>query len=277
MSEKIIKSKFHIPKMDCPSEEKMVKMSLEGQVGVKKLMFDFKDRDLYVLHTNDSEQLLNALNPLNYGARLESSVEYVPDFEELEENLDPSNESKVLKILLAVNGGMFLFEIILGLWAQSIGLIADSLDMLADATVYGVSLYAVGKSLQLKQKAARVSGYMQMFLALGVLFEISRRYVMGSDPEGLMMIAVATVALVANVSCLFVLFKYREGEVHMKASWIFSTNDVIANLGVISAGILVYFFKNPIFDLVIGAIVASVVFKGALSIFRMTKVQNSEN
>lgn len=271
----IYKTSFHIPKMDCPSEEKMVRMALEPHKEIMKLVFDFKGRNLQVIHTDDPQRILNALKPLNYGTELKVSEEFTPDLEEIEESLDPIKEAKVLKILLAINGGMFVFEIILGVMAQSMGLISDSLDMFADAAVYGMSLYAVGKSLQMKQNAARLSGYMQMFLALGVLTEVVRRFFYGSEPEGLLMMGVATLALIANVSCLFVLFKHREGEVHMKASWIFSTNDVIANLGVIIAGAIVHFFDNQMPDLIIGTVVAIIVFRGALSILNMSKVQKA--
>lgn len=269
MNDHIFRSQFHIPKMDCPSEEKLVRMVLEPLSGIRKLDFDFKGRNLNVIHDGEANQILTALKPLNYGAELRMTNEYKVDFEELEESLDPVKEARVLKILLAINGSMFVFEIILGLMAQSMGLIADSLDMFADAGVYGLSLYAVGKSFQMKQRAARMSGYMQLLLALGALIEVVRRFFYGSEPEGLMMIAVATVALIANVSCLFVLYKHREGEVHMKASWIFSTNDVIANLGVITAGILVSMFGSSIPDLIIGTIVSVIVCRGALSILKI--------
>jgi Co/Zn/Cd efflux system component len=270
---KTFKTKLSIPKMDCPSEEKMVRMALEPLTEIKKLNFDFKLRELEVIHNNDANEIVSALMPLNYGTQLKSTEEHEIDLEELEETLDPVKESNVLKILLAINGSMFVLEIILGLIAQSMGLIADSLDMLADAAVYGLSLYAVGKTIDLKKRAARLSGYLQIFLALGVLIEVARRFMFGSEPEGSMMIGVAFLALIANVGCLFVLFKHREGEVHMKASWIFSTNDVIANLGVILAGILVSIFKTPIPDFIIGIIVAVIVFRGALSILSMAKTK----
>ena len=154
--------------------------------------------------------------------------------------------------------------------AQSMGLISDSLDMLADAAVYGLSLYAVGKALSMKKKAARMSGYLQVALVIIALTEVIRRFIFGSEPEGLMMIGVSAIALIANISCLFVLFKHKGGGVHMKASWIFSTNDVIANMGVIAAGVFVYYTKSPYPDLVIGLIVAIIVMRGAISILKIS-------
>lgn len=109
--------------------------------------------------------------------------------------------------------------------------------MLADATVYGIGLYAVGRATSIKLRAASISGIFQIVLALGVMAEIVRRLIWGSEPEALFMIGVSIVALIANVVCLALISKHRDGEVHMRASWIFSKNDVIANSGVILAGV----------------------------------------
>ena len=110
-----------------------------------------------------------------------------------------SLEKKTLIILLSINAFMFVTELTLGWLAQSTGLIADSLDMLADATVYGLSLYAVGKGVVKQAKAARVSGYLQIILGLGVLFEVIRRMVFGSEPQSTLIIVVGAVALLANI------------------------------------------------------------------------------
>lgn len=255
--------------MDCPSEEKLIRMALDGNSSIKKLEFDLHTRTLTALHRSDPESILSALKPLNFGAELKETSSYDPDPEELEENLDPVSEANVLKALLAINGTMFAVEIVFGLLAESMGLVSDSLDMLADAAVYGMSLYSVGKAASMKRKAAKLSGYLQMGLAIGVLIETLRRFYFGSEPEGLFMIGIATLALAANVSCLLLLFKHKSGDVHMRASWIFSTNDVIANVGVILAGLAVFFFKSPYPDLVIGMIVGIVVLKGSFSILRL--------
>jgi Co/Zn/Cd efflux system component len=75
-------------------------------------------------------------------------------------------ERQTLRIVLGINAVMFLFEIVLGWLAQSTGLIADSLDMLADALVYAVSLYAVGRAAALQDRAAILSGVLQMGLTV---------------------------------------------------------------------------------------------------------------
>ncbi|WP_166267593.1 cation transporter [Marinobacter caseinilyticus] len=180
-------------------------------------------------------------------------------------------EKKTLMILLAINGCMFVAELIFGWLAQSAGLIADSLDMLADATVYGLSLYAVGKGVLRKARAAQVSGVLQIILGLGVLFEVIRRLMFGSEPLSTVIVLVGAVALLANITCLVLLSKHKEGEVHMRASWIFSTNDVIANLGIIVSGVLVAVFDSRFPDLILGAIIAAIVIRGGMTILKEAK------
>ena len=180
-----------------------------------------------------------------------------------EVEIKDQSQRQVLYWLLGINATMFVIEMGIGLLADSTALIADSLDMLADAVVYGVALYAIGKSLLHKANAARISGFFQMALGVLIIIDIVRRSIYGSEPVSVLMMAMGAVALVANVICLVIIRKQRNEEVHMRASWIFSANDVIANLGVIFAGVLVFWLDSRWPDLVIGVIVSCVVLRGA--------------
>jgi len=177
-------------------------------------------------------------------------------------------QSRVLIILLGINAFMFFVEITLGILSESTALIADSLDMLADATVYGIGLYAVGRPLLAKIRAAHISGVFQIILGASVSVDVVRRFILGSEPESLFMITVGIAALVANVICLSLIARHREGEVHMRASWIFSKNDVIANLGIIVGGLLVFALESRYPDLVIGLAISIIVIRGGIQIFK---------
>ncbi len=175
---------------------------------------------------------------------------------------DKQQKSILIRLLL-INAFMFVFEISLGWYAQSTGLIADSFDMLADAIVYAIGLYAIGKSLQHKANAALISGWFQGALALLILVDVLRRIFIGSEPVSAFMMGVGVIALIANVYCLMLIQKHKDGEVHMRASWVFSKNDVIANIGVITGGLLVWLLDSRWPDLVIGVLIALVIFNGA--------------
>jgi cation diffusion facilitator family transporter len=177
-------------------------------------------------------------------------------------------ERKTLVAVLAINALMFVAEFTLGLLADSTGLMADSLDMLADAAVYAISLWAVGRSVTTRGRAALGSGIFQVLLAAGVLIDVIRRFIVGSDPASGLMMAVGGLALAANVACLALLAKHRRGNVNLRASWIFSTNDVIANVGIILAGGLVWLTGSRFPDLAIGLIVSLFVVWGGTRIIR---------
>lgn len=264
-----MRTTFDVPKMDCPAEEGVVRLALADLDGVGSLEFDLPGRSLVVVHTVSTDELNRRLASLGLGARLGQTTEAPSPPDPARPTPADSRERRTLWILMAINGVMFVAEMVAGWFAQSTGLMADALDMLADAAVYGTSLYAVGRAARLQVRAAHVSGWLQMALALGALAEVIRRFFLGSQPEPTWMMGIATVALVANVSCLYLISRHREGGAHMRASWIFSTNDVLANLGVIGAGLLVEWTQSRFPDLVIGAIIVTIVSTGSVRILRL--------
>lgn len=262
------RSSLGIPKMDCPSEENMIRMALADNDAVRSLGFDLAERRLSVVHTGSVDPILSRLIPLHLGAHLIESVPVEGDDADVDKVGDAS-EAKTLRLLLAINAVMFMVELIWGLIAESTGLVADSLDMFADAAVYGLALYAVGRAASLKTRAAHVAGWLQMALAIGALSEVARRAWFGSEPESVLMMGIGAVALIANVACLVLIAKKRDRGAHMKASYIFSANDVIANIGVIVAGALVTWTGSSYPDLVAGAIIGLIVLNGARRILRL--------
>lgn len=125
------------------------------------------------------------------------------------DDLDPKSQRNLLIILLVINGFMFLFEFAFGLFAESTGLLADSLDMLADAMVYGSAIYAIGRTALIKANSAMLSGVLQMLLGFGVLFEVIRRFLFGSEPMSTVMIVISLFALATNIVCLVLLNKHK--------------------------------------------------------------------
>lgn len=145
--------------------------------------------------------------------------------------------------------------------------------MLADSFVYGISLFAVGGSLTRKKQVAKLAGYFQITLALIGFTEVLRRFFKAEDlPNFSTMITVSVFALIANGICLYLLQKSKsKEEAHMKASMIFTSNDVIINLGVITAGFLVNWLDSEKPDLIIGSIVFILVIQGAIRILKLSK------
>ncbi|MCD8433584.1 cation transporter [Tenacibaculum finnmarkense genomovar ulcerans] len=262
------KTTFEITKMDCPSEENLIRMKLDGISGIVNLDFDIPNRKLTVFHNEEIEQIEKSVIELNLGGKKISTEQ--TDKTEFKENV---NQKKLLWSVLAINFAFFIIEMATGLISKSMGLVADSLDMLADSFVYGISLFAVGGTLIKKKRIAKLAGYFQITLAIVGFVEVLRRF-FGDEklPDFSTMIIVSIFALIANGICLYILQKSKsKEETHMKASLIFTSNDVIINLGVIIAGILVNWLSFNTPDLIIGTVVFVLVIQGAFRILKLSK------
>lgn len=262
------KTIFEITKMDCPSEENLIRMKLDEFSSIAHLDFDITNRKLTIFHFNQLNQIENAIIELNLGGKKVTTEKTTQT--NFGEN---KNQKKILWSVLIINFSFFIIEITSGLISRSMGLIADSLDMLADSLVYGISLFAVGGTVIKKKKIAKIAGYFQITLAIIGFIEVLRRFI-GNEklPSFSTMIFISILALIANGICLYILQKSKsKEEAHMKASMIFTSNDIIINLGVIFAGILVHLFSSNKPDLIIGTIVFVLVIQGAFRILKLSK------
>ncbi len=262
------KTVFEITKMDCPSEENLIRMKLDGISSIANLDFDITSRKLTVYHNGETDQIEKSVIELNLGGKKISTEQ--TEKTDFEEN---TNQRKLLWTVLGINFAFFVIEMATGLISKSMGLVADSLDMLADSFVYGISLFAVGGTLIKKKRIAKLAGYFQITLAIIGFLEILRRF-FGNEklPDFKTMIIVSIFALIANGFCLYLMQKSKsKEEAHMKASMIFTSNDVIINLGVITAGLLVHWFNSGKPDLIIGTIVFVLVIQGAFRILKLSK------
>ena len=181
-------------------------------------------------------------------------------------------ERKLLWVVLVLNATMFIVEFTAGWLADSSGLLADSLDMLADTAVYTLSLYAVGRSLKHKARSALLNGSLQMALGGLVLLDLARRIWFGSSPEAETIVFIALLALTVNVACFVLLFRFRRGDINLRASWICSRNDMLANTGVLASGALVAWLNSPWPDWIIGAVIAGIVVHSAWRIIHSARL-----
>lgn len=177
-------------------------------------------------------------------------------------------KKKILLIVLVLNGLMFVIEFSLGWLASSTGLMADSLDMLADAVVYLISFLVVQGSLRQKASAALVNGCLQVLLVFIVLYSVMSHFLAGTVPNSLSMGWVASLALLVNILCFVLLSRYRHGDINLRATWLCSRNDMVANLGVIVAAVWVSILQQGWPDLLIGLVIALFVLQSALGIIK---------
>ena len=175
---------------------------------------------------------------------------------------------KTLWVVLWLNVAIAIGFFAVGYFADSNALLANGLDNSSDAIVYALSLLALTRSRTWKRGAARFSGIMLLIFSAGVIFDAYRRFVEGSDPGGILMMAMAFIAGMVNLYCLRLLQKMENKDVNMRAATTFSFNDFISNGGIIIAGIVVMLTGANWPDLVVGVAVACIALYGGIQILR---------
>ena len=163
---------------------------------------------------------------------------------------------RVLWTVLAINAALFIGEFTAGWWADSSALQADSLDSLGDAGVYALSLAVVGGSLRQRNGAAVLKGLLQGLFGLLVLGEVVRRLLIGAEPLAPLMAGVAVIALLANLTCFWLLMRFRGDDLNMRSVWLCSRNDLASNASVIAAAGLVGQTGSAWPDAAVGTLVA---------------------
>jgi Co/Zn/Cd efflux system component len=179
-----------------------------------------------------------------------------------------SRQVRTLSIVLAINSAMFLAEVIAALAAGSVALLADSLDMLGDALVYGFSLYVVGRSKPWRAGAALLKGALMLLFGLGVLAEIIWKLMTREVPIAPLMGMMGLVALAANGLCLYLLTRHRHDDLNMRSTWLCSRNDIVANLGVLLAAAGVYWFHAIWPDVVVSLVITVLFICSAAEVVR---------
>ena len=186
--------------------------------------------------------------------------------QELERLAQQADQRRVLLIVLVINAVMFVAEFGAGIIAGSTALMADASDMLGDALVYGVSLYALSRSDRWKAGAAALKGVFILLLAFGIAFNIVVKVSSGVPPSSALMLAFGGAALVANLTCLALLWRFRSHDLNMASTFECSRNDVISNVGVLIAAAAVAALVSPWPDILIGSLMAVIIFRSSVRV-----------
>lgn len=177
-------------------------------------------------------------------------------------------QRRMLWAVLCVNATMFAVEFGAGVLAGSTALLGDSLDMLGDAMVYALSLVVIAKSLRWKAMSAGIKGAVMLVFSVLVLLEAIHKAVAGAVPASALMMVIGSAALLANMACLLLLTRHREDDVNMRSAWVCSRNDLVANTGVIVAGIAVHVTQSVWPDILVGGAIAVLFFQSSIGVLR---------
>lgn len=177
-------------------------------------------------------------------------------------------QSSTLKIVLAINAVMFVVELAAGIQSGSSSLLSDSLDNLGDALTYGLSLYAVSRGIRTKAKVALFKGSLILIAGLFVLGQVGYRLWFPIVPTYETMGIISMLALIANGTCLALLWKHREEDVNMSSVWECSRNDIASNLSVFVAAAGVWLTGTGWPDVLIALCLALLFLRSAIRVFK---------
>jgi Co/Zn/Cd efflux system component len=183
----------------------------------------------------------------------------------------PERQRRVLQVVLWINVGMFLAEFISGVVANSTALLADSVDMLGDAIVYGFSLYVVARGAIWQARAALLKGLIMAAFGVGVLVQVMVKLLAGLTPSAEVMGGIGLLALAANGACLALLWRRRTDDINMRSAWVCSVNDVAGNAAVLVASAAVAISGSGWPDIIVGLLIAAMFGTSAVSVIRAAR------
>jgi Co/Zn/Cd efflux system component len=186
-------------------------------------------------------------------------------------------QAATLRVVLVANAVMFVVELVSGLVSGSVALLADSLDMLGDALVYGFSLYVVARGPVWKARAAVAKACVMGLFGAFVFGQLVYKLAYPQLPAAETMGMVGALALAVNGACFALLWRHRAEDINMRSVWLCSRNDLIANVSVMLAAWAVWLARSPWPDIVVGALICGLFLRSALLVAREARAELRAN
>lgn len=269
--------RYRVTGMDCSACAAKIEAAARSVAGVRDAKVSIASQEM-MLRTEECATVLpeveRSITGLGYRlARIEADEDddKVPDLS----HVTPAYKS-ALWVVVLLNVGYGVVEIVGGFLAGSQSVKADALDFIGDGAISFLGLIAVGWGLTARAKAALLQGIFLGALGAGVLVATAYRVLVHHQPEARLMGILALIGLLVNVMAAVVLLPHRQGDANVRAVWLFSRNDAIGNIAVVMAALLVARTQTPWPDLVVAVVIAALFLQSSLSIIRDARNDLSE-
>lgn len=267
-------ARYHVTGMDCASCAAKIEKAARSVSGLEDVKVSTATQ-IMTLRVADSDQLPeveSAITAIGYRLdRLDGRKEGAADDDDaLPKDLSHITPAykRALWIVIVLNVGYGVVEMIGGFWAGSQALKADALDFLGDGLITFLGILAIGWSLAWRARSALIQGMFLGVLGVGVLITTGYRVLVQHQPEAELMGLFGIIALAVNVAAALVLIPHRTGDSNVRAVWLFSRNDAIGNAAVVVAAGLVALTGTPWPDLVVAVVIAGLFLQSSWSIIR---------
>ena len=266
-------ARYRVTGMDCASCAAKIEQAARSVGGVEDVRVSTATQ-IMTLHVDDPALRLPEVEcaVAGLGYRLDRLGiplgDHDGDIDDLPEELAHITPAyrRALWIVIGLNVGYGLIELVGGFIAGSQALKADALDFLGDGLITFLGILAIGWSLVWRARSALIQGLFLGALGLGVLGMTAYRVIVQQQPEAELMGALGLIALAVNVAAAIALIPHRTGDANVRAVWLFSRNDAIGNAAVVVAAALVWWTATPWPDLVVEALVAGLFLQSSWSI-----------
>jgi Co/Zn/Cd efflux system component/copper chaperone CopZ len=261
--------RYRVTGMDCSSCAAKIEGAARGIAGVQEIRVSIASQEMTLQIDERAAplpELERTIARLGYNlTRLgtEEGDDKIPDLS----HVTPAYK-RALWIVVLLNAGYGVVEIVGGFIAGSQALKADALDFLGDGMISFLGLIAVRWGLAARAKAAMLQGIFLGVLGMGVLAATAYRVLILHQPEAELMGILGLIAVAVNVAATVMLIPHRHGDANARAVWLFSRNDAIGNVAVVIAAVLVAWTQTPWPDLAVAAIIAGLFLQSAFSIIK---------
>lgn len=261
--------RYRVTGMDCPSCAAKIEAATRKVTEVEDVKVSIASQ-VMTLRMNDVAALAaveSAVKGIGYKL---TRMQEGKDDDELPKDLTHVTLAyrRALWIVILLNAGYGIAEMIGGFIAGSQALKADALDFLGDGSITLFGLLAIGWSLRWRARSALIQGIFLALMGTGVLLNTAYRFFFLQTPESELMGILGAIALVINIVAAVVLMPHRAGDANVRAVWLFSRNDAIGNLVVVIAAGLVAWTRTPWPDLIAASVIASLFLHASWSIIR---------
>lgn len=259
---------YRVIGMDCAHDAREIEEAARDSGAVHDVRVSVSSQIMTVqlAPTGSPETVTRAVNDIGY--QLTPVVEQAAAATDSAPAHTSAAYRRALWLVILLNVGYGLIEMVGGFLSDSQALKADSLDFFGDGLITLLGLIAIGWGLAWRARSALIQGIFLGILGLSVLTNTVMRLADGYVPEAGMMGAFAIVALVVNVASTIVLLPHRAGDSNVKAVWMFSRNDAIGNLAVVIAAVVVGWLNTAWPDIIVAFVIGSLFLQSSWVIVR---------